>query len=141
MPNQLRFTSPVALPDITLATIREARRINDSAKTLDLEVAFYADAVQPPTPEPTEAEPDPKAPQPISFALDSTVVLTVSNEGCTRLRVNPYPKSAADLWLVDWVQVPHAFDQVLGAYFAAGGNTGALAKLQQLGLLPAGSAS
>jgi hypothetical protein len=120
MPNELRFASPIVPPAITRARIKEARRVDDTLKILELEIEFQTDG---------------------DAILDNTIVMTISDDGCTKVFLNEAPPSVATLFRIETVSIPFAFEQVMGAYFTAGGNTGALGKLQELGLLPSGSAT
>jgi hypothetical protein len=119
---ELRFTQPIAPPVVTKCRIREARRINDTTKYAALEIEFQTDG---------------------AAILDNTIELVIDADRCTKVTVKPEEErlGVTDLFKTETVTIPMAFEQVLGAWFTSGGNTGVLAKLQELELLPAGAAS
>jgi hypothetical protein len=126
MPNQLTFTTPIAVPDLKFASITEAQSINDSKKRLVVLIEIYGDD---------------HVKHPNIFQVE------IKNGSLTKLELHPEPGSTQDilrtatepLTEVDNPLLANAFDYAMQAYMT-GGNTAVLDKLQEWGALPAGTA-
>lgn len=126
MPNLLTLTTPIAVPDLKYAHVVKATEVDDSKKRLVLVLEFYGDD---------------NVIHPNQFDVE------VTNGRCTKLDINPTPRTTQDairsttVTTADNEDLANAFDQVMYQYFSAGGLTAVLATLTALDLLPEGTAS
>lgn len=128
MPNKLTFAEPVVLPELKHLRVTQAREVNDTTKRIVFDLQLY-----------TEGEGGDETVYPTPL----TVVAT--NGPCTRIVWKPV-SNVVDLFTAETITpednpaLEQAFNIVMMAY-ATTGPTGVLDKLQELGLIPAGTAS
>jgi hypothetical protein len=121
MPNLLEFDTPVAFPSITHVSISEANGVNDTKKTITLELELHGTNIK----------------------FSNKIALQISNGAADRLVIAQNPTTHQEIFQVERVSdetVVNAFDQVMYAYTQTGlGLEAVLNTLVNLGLIPDGT--
>lgn len=128
MPNKLTLTAPLALPEMTFIRVTQAREVNDTTKRIVFDLQLYSGD-------------DPAT----EVVYPNALTVVATNGPCTKITWKPVSNivdlfSSEEITPDDNPDLEHAFDLVMGAY-ATTGPTGVLNQLQELGLVPAGTAS